>query len=64
MQKTSDLFIDNDDSMKSVNNGTDSSNANDGDHGKHQQLYHLVYVVGFCVVFTAVDFVFLWPETH
>ena len=37
--------------------------ANDN-QDNHQGLYHLVYVLGFCVASAIVDFAFLWPENH
>ena len=33
-------------------------------HSDHQVLYHLVYVTGWCVITAAIDFAFLWPESH
>jgi hypothetical protein len=48
---------------------SENGTANGGDHSRnnhnqHDARYHLVYAFGYAALSLAVDFIFIWPESH
>jgi hypothetical protein len=48
----------------SEDRGTNGGNSPNSSHKKHEKLYHWVYVAGYIIISSAINFAFLWPESH
>jgi len=48
----------------SENDTTNGGYTAHRNHDGYKELYHWVYVAGFCLLTGVVDFIFLWPESH
>jgi hypothetical protein len=48
----------------SENGATNRGDHSRSNHNQHDARYHLVYVFGYAALSLAVDFIFIWPESH